>query len=253
MVSGGRALRAADGRLRSAAAARRRSRRALATLRLRRPQRRSVCRAGALTVAEAFTRFAGIDLLATLDGEAGDRNALAAAAAGAGIATAPDDTWADIFSRVLVETIEPATRQRPRRRSSTEYPRCEAALAAPQARRSARRRTFRALCLRRGARQRLRRTDRPGRTAPPLRDRDGREAAHLRRALSRSTRISSPRWRICRQPAASRSASTGWSCWPPAHPASSRCSGRRWRNRACKRHLVIPEFRVSEISGIPGP
>src|SRR3954463_14728171 len=51
-----------------------------------------------LTVAEAFRRHVGIDLLAMLD----DREALAAAAKAQGIRIAGDDTWADIFSRVLV-------------------------------------------------------------------------------------------------------------------------------------------------------
>jgi lysyl-tRNA synthetase class 2 len=60
-----------------------------------------------LSVADAFATFAGIDLLATLDGEAGDRAKLAAAARAAGIQIAGDDTWSDIFSRVLVERIEP--------------------------------------------------------------------------------------------------------------------------------------------------
>ena len=61
-----------------------------------------------LPVADAFARFAGIDLLATTGprGEP-DRDALAAACAGAGIRTAPDDTWSDMASRVLVERIEP--------------------------------------------------------------------------------------------------------------------------------------------------
>lgn len=61
-----------------------------------------------LSVAEAFLRFAGIDLLATTDetGET-DRDRLAAGLAAAGIRHAPDDTWADLFSRVLVEKIEP--------------------------------------------------------------------------------------------------------------------------------------------------
>jgi elongation factor P--(R)-beta-lysine ligase len=59
-----------------------------------------------LTVAEAFDRFAGIDLLATLpDGEP-DREALARAAGAAGIRLGSDDSWGDIFSRVLVEKIE---------------------------------------------------------------------------------------------------------------------------------------------------
>ena len=60
-----------------------------------------------LTVADAFTTFAGIDLLATLDGDEGDRENLAAAARAAGIQVADDDTWSDMFSRVLVERIEP--------------------------------------------------------------------------------------------------------------------------------------------------
>ena len=60
-----------------------------------------------LTVAEAFARFAGIDILATLAGETADRDRFARAAQGAGIRVAEDDRWGDIFSRVLVERIEP--------------------------------------------------------------------------------------------------------------------------------------------------
>jgi len=61
-----------------------------------------------LTLAEAFNDMAGIDLLATLDQEgATDRDRLADAAKTAGIRVAADDTWADVFSRVLVEKIEP--------------------------------------------------------------------------------------------------------------------------------------------------
>ena len=60
-----------------------------------------------LTVTAAFERFAGIDLMATLPAAEPDRSALAAAAAAAGIQVAADDTWSDIFSRVLVERIEP--------------------------------------------------------------------------------------------------------------------------------------------------
>lgn len=59
-----------------------------------------------LTVAEAFRRHAGIDLLATLPSGAPDRPAFAAVAAQRGIRIAEDDTWADIFSRVLVEKVE---------------------------------------------------------------------------------------------------------------------------------------------------
>jgi elongation factor P--(R)-beta-lysine ligase len=60
-----------------------------------------------ITVAEAFARFAKIDILATLSAETADRDRLARAAQDAGIRTAEDDSWADIFSRILVERIEP--------------------------------------------------------------------------------------------------------------------------------------------------
>jgi len=85
-----------------------------------------------LTVAQAFARFADVDLLATVSAQTTDRNALAAAAARAGIRVAPDDTWADIFSRVLVERIEPNLGiGRPT--ILYEYPVAEAALARPTA------------------------------------------------------------------------------------------------------------------------
>ncbi|KQP50501.1 elongation factor P--(R)-beta-lysine ligase [Methylobacterium sp. Leaf108] len=61
-----------------------------------------------LTLAEAFSRYADIDLLATMDRDgATDRAAMAEAVAGAGLRVAPDDTWSDLFGRVLVATIEP--------------------------------------------------------------------------------------------------------------------------------------------------
>jgi elongation factor P--(R)-beta-lysine ligase len=60
-----------------------------------------------LTVAEAFERHAGIDLLATIEVGQGDRTKFAAAVAKAGIAFGADDDWGDIFSRVLVERVEP--------------------------------------------------------------------------------------------------------------------------------------------------
>ena len=86
-----------------------------------------------LTVAEAFNRHAGIDLLAALDpGGAGDRGSLAAQARTAGVAVAADDTFGDIFSRVLVERVEPRIGNG-RATFLTGYPACEAALARPQA------------------------------------------------------------------------------------------------------------------------
>jgi lysyl-tRNA synthetase class 2 len=84
-----------------------------------------------LTVAEAFARYAGIDLLATLspDGKP-DREALAAAA---DFMPAPDEDWSDIFSKILTAKIEPRLGDG-RLTVLYEYPRPEAALARPSAR-----------------------------------------------------------------------------------------------------------------------
>jgi lysyl-tRNA synthetase class 2 len=80
-----------------------------------------------LTVAAAFDRFAGIDLLKTIrDGE-GDRSALASAAR-AKVRVSDDDTWSDIFSKILVEHVEPNLGQG-RLTVLFEYPSPEAALA----------------------------------------------------------------------------------------------------------------------------
>jgi lysyl-tRNA synthetase class 2 len=80
-----------------------------------------------LTVAEAFDRYADIGLLAVLN----DREGLAEAARGAGIRVASDDTWADIFSRVIVEKVEPKLGHG-RATILCEYPSSEAALARPK-------------------------------------------------------------------------------------------------------------------------
>jgi lysyl-tRNA synthetase class 2 len=80
-----------------------------------------------LTVAEAFDRYADIGLLSVLD----DREGLVRKAHEAGVRTAPDDTWADVFSRVIVEKIEPNLGfDRPT--ILCEYPASEAALARPK-------------------------------------------------------------------------------------------------------------------------
>jgi lysyl-tRNA synthetase class 2 len=80
-----------------------------------------------LTVAAAFERFAGIDLLATVADGKGDRARLASAA-GQKIRISDDDTWSDIFSKVLVEHVEPRLGQG-RLTVLFEYPVPEAALA----------------------------------------------------------------------------------------------------------------------------
>ncbi len=84
-----------------------------------------------LTVAQAFERFAGIDLLATIRNGAGDRASLAAAARGR-VRISDDDTWSDIFSKVLVEHVEPHLGQG-RLTVLFEYPAPEAALARTKA------------------------------------------------------------------------------------------------------------------------
>jgi lysyl-tRNA synthetase class 2 len=82
-----------------------------------------------LTVAGAVQRLAAIDLLATVDDDGStDRPALAAAATAAGIRVAADDSWADIFSRIMVERVEPNLGLG-RPTILCEYPAPEAALA----------------------------------------------------------------------------------------------------------------------------
>ncbi|MCX7323465.1 MAG: EF-P lysine aminoacylase EpmA [Hyphomicrobiales bacterium] len=85
-----------------------------------------------LTVADAFLRHAGVDLMATVDGQgSGDRSRLDGQAKRIGVRTAADDSWSDIYSRILQERIEPhlglgaAT-------ILCEYPIGEAALARPK-------------------------------------------------------------------------------------------------------------------------
>ena len=80
-----------------------------------------------MTVAAAFKRFAGIDLLGTVSDGKGDRAGLAAAAK-ARVRITDDDTWSDIFSKVLVEHVEPNLGQG-RLTVLLEYPVPEAALA----------------------------------------------------------------------------------------------------------------------------
>jgi lysyl-tRNA synthetase class 2 len=83
-----------------------------------------------LTVADAFAKFAGIDLLATLPDGRPDRVLLANAAQASNIRIADDDTWGDIFSRVLVERVE-SQLGIGRATILDEYPSVQAALAKP--------------------------------------------------------------------------------------------------------------------------
>ena len=87
-----------------------------------------------LTVAEAFTHLAGIDLLATLSPEGvGEANALRSRARRGGITVSADDDRSDMFAKVLTLRIEPRLGlERPC--ILYEYPVCEAALARVSAR-----------------------------------------------------------------------------------------------------------------------
>jgi elongation factor P--(R)-beta-lysine ligase len=84
-----------------------------------------------ISVAEAFLRHAGIDLLATMgaDGTT-DTAGLAGQMRGAGIGYSPDDTWSDMLSKILVSRIEPQLGLC-RITILDRYPAAEAALARP--------------------------------------------------------------------------------------------------------------------------
>jgi lysyl-tRNA synthetase class 2 len=82
-----------------------------------------------LSVAAAFHRYAGVDLLATLGRpDDPDRDALATQARAVGLRVAPDDTWSDLFSKLLSDRVEPHLGMG-RATILDAYPACEAALA----------------------------------------------------------------------------------------------------------------------------
>lgn len=80
-----------------------------------------------VTVAEAFERFAGIHLLKTIEDSEGNRAMLASMSHDI-VRVTDDDTWSDIFSKVLTEHIEPKLGEG-RLTVLYEYPAPEAALA----------------------------------------------------------------------------------------------------------------------------
>ncbi|GAB5467030.1 MAG: EF-P lysine aminoacylase EpmA [Rhodospirillales bacterium] len=85
-----------------------------------------------IAVQTAFQRFAGIDLLATLqDPLVPDADALRAAARSRGFRVADDDSWEALVTKIQLAAIEPELgRDRPT--FLTDYPLCLAALARPQ-------------------------------------------------------------------------------------------------------------------------
>lgn len=85
-----------------------------------------------ISVADAFQEFAGINLLATCEGAETDAAALRAQAEARGIGFGDDDSWSDVFSRILVARVEPHLGiGRPV--ILDRYPVAEAALARPAA------------------------------------------------------------------------------------------------------------------------
>jgi len=79
-----------------------------------------------ITVAEAFQRYAKIDLLSTISPDTSvDRDKLATAAANSGVQIEDNETWSAIFSRILVDLIEPNLGLT-RVTALTEYPISEA-------------------------------------------------------------------------------------------------------------------------------
>ncbi len=129
-----------------------------------------------LTVAQAFRRHAGVDLLATV----GSAQQLAQAS---GVAMHAGDTWDDVFFRIMFDKIEHRLGMG-RPTILCEYPISMAALARAKPGDPQGGRTLRALCLRRRARQRLRRAHRSRHPARPPAGRHGREGTALRRALA---------------------------------------------------------------------
>jgi len=85
----------------------------------------------AITVADAFQRFADVDLLASITAKGVDREILAAAVERAGCKVGMHDGWADIFAKVLVARIEPQLGCAIAN-LLTEYPIAQAALARPK-------------------------------------------------------------------------------------------------------------------------
>lgn len=82
-----------------------------------------------LAVSEAFAHHAGIDLLATIDAAGnGDGDALAGQMHAVGLAVPEDRSWSYLFSRILVEKVEPEL-GKGQLTVLDHYPASEAALA----------------------------------------------------------------------------------------------------------------------------
>lgn len=84
-----------------------------------------------LTVSDVFARHAKIDLLSTIDDHAAstpNADKLRRAAEGIGVSCQSQDTWEDLFFRIMLDRIEPQL-GRERLTLLCDYPACLAALA----------------------------------------------------------------------------------------------------------------------------
>lgn len=81
-----------------------------------------------ISVAEAFQTHAGVDLDATITPDGGDREALAQQALARGVRVSGDDSWSDLFSKILSALVEPHLGHG-RMCVLDRYPASEAALA----------------------------------------------------------------------------------------------------------------------------
>lgn len=82
-----------------------------------------------VSVADAFLKFAGVDLLATMDADGvPDCDMLAAEMERVGMAVPEDRAWSYLFTHILVEKVEPELGNG-RVTVLDRYPACEAALA----------------------------------------------------------------------------------------------------------------------------
>ena len=136
-----------------------------------------------LTVADAFTRYAGADYLGTA-------NNAPALASSARVTLRPNETWEDLFFRLLLERIEPHI-GRAHPTFLTHWPAAQAALARRDPRDPRVAERFE-LPLRHGTGQRLRRTDRRDRTTCHGSRKIARAAMRRTALIGRWTRTSSP-------------------------------------------------------------
>jgi lysyl-tRNA synthetase class 2 len=158
------------------------------------------------TVASEAMRH-GVDLLATLPGAHPTRPP-SPRRSEAGIATAPDDTWSDLFTRLLTERIEPNLGPGPVILDA--YPAPEAALARRQPGDNRLAERFELFACGLELANAFGELTDADRTTRPVRGRHGPARGALRRPPAPGRGLPRRPRRTCPPPRAARSASTGW-------------------------------------------